>query len=98
MVCLLLLIVMGCTPPPSRCEILVLVGSARQESVNAGLAQEMRGFAISPRTEVKLSFPSLDRLPLFNTDLEKNLCTSGGSQSCRRRSRSCVGRLLLSML
>lgn len=49
---------MGCTLS-KKCNILILVGSARKHSANAGLVDEIQRFVIDQKLILKLIIPSL---------------------------------------
>ncbi len=49
---------MGCTPN-KQYVVLVLVGSARGQSINAGLVEEIRHFIIQKELHLKLLIPDL---------------------------------------
>lgn len=59
---------MGCTPN-KQYVVLVLVGSARKQSVNAGLVEEIQHFAIEKDLQLKLVIPDLEKIPIFNEDI-----------------------------
>jgi NAD(P)H-dependent FMN reductase len=56
---------MGCSPI-NKCEILVLIGSARKKSISAGIIDEMQRIALDKEINLKLIIPSLEHIPIFS--------------------------------
>jgi NAD(P)H-dependent FMN reductase len=54
--------------------ILVLVGSARKQSINDGLVEELQHFKVDSHVHLKLIIPDLERLPIFSLEVEKQIC------------------------
>ena len=88
---------MGCTKSRSV-EILVLVGSARRNSVHEGIVEEIKKFIIEKDITLKLVIPALDKLPIFNCDIESQICSNPLMQFCRIRSYDLEKKLVLQML
>lgn len=49
---------MGCAPH-KKCEILVLIGSARKKSINTGIIEEIQRMTIDDGLKLTLVIPSL---------------------------------------
>ena len=52
----------------TKCSILVLVGSARKKSANAGLLRELESIVPDKKVKVNFVVPALISLPIFNED------------------------------
>ncbi len=81
---------MGCTPN-KQYVVLVLVGSARSRSVHASLVEEIQHFTIEKDLHLKLLIPDLEKVPIFCTDIENQICTCLLIQFYPRRS-NCSGK------
>ena len=76
---------MGCTIN-RHCEILILVGSARKNSANFGLMNQLQQFIIDKDIVLKLVVPDLTKIPIFSTDIEHQICTTKVNQSFPKKS------------
>ena len=59
---------MGCQMN-KKIEILTLVGSARKQSVHAGLIEEIVRFTNEEHIQIVMHIPILEELPIFNEDI-----------------------------
>lgn len=66
---------MGCSAN-KQCKVLILVGSARSQSINATLVEEIQHFIIEKDLQLKLMIPDLEKIPIFSEDVENQICIS----------------------
>ena len=64
---------MGCSSTKQHV-VLILVGSARKNSINNGLVEEIQQNKIDNKMHLKLIIPDLEKLPIFSADIEKHIC------------------------
>ena len=65
---MLLLDFMGCSSARQHV-VLVLVGSARSQSINYSLVEEIQHCRVDNKIHLKLIIPDLEKLPLFSEDI-----------------------------